>query len=126
MLGIIIDRILDASYDEGENNYGFIRRFGTSFFGSFLFHLVLLVVTISHTEYFIGQDTVDYVKVPSGIFLLSILPLCFIISIIFGLIISAGKKGELIRQFLMGFFLPFACYSQVLILSFLYTIVVNF
>jgi len=100
--------LLKFFFKEGSNQ-GFITRFGFSLFGSFLFHLTLIVVSAGKTGW---TNPLFY----NSAFQIFVLLLVFLLSVIFGLTISVGYKTGLIQGFLWGVFLPWICYFMALLL----------
>ena len=85
--------------DDGTTKTSKRTRLFASFYGSFLFHFALIVAV-----------PVRLSIQPSETLILVSLPLFFILSLLFGLIISTGTKGGLIRRFWYGVTLPAICY----------------
>lgn len=85
--------------DDGGAETSRRAKFFASLYGSFLFHIALIVVAISRSS-----------EPPNEILLLVVLPLSILLSCLFGIIISTGTKGGLIRRFWYGITLPAVCY----------------
>lgn len=85
--------------DDGGEATSTRARFFASLYGSLLLHVSLIVVALVRVS-----------EPPDGTLILSVLPLSILLSFIFGIIISTGTKGGLIRRFWYGITLPAACY----------------
>ena len=94
LVGALVDFV-----DDGGTESSRLSKFLASFYGSFLFHFVLLMLLMSRTKIVPAEDLIPLAG-----------PLLFILSILFGLIISTGNKGGLIRRFWYGVTLPAICY----------------
>ncbi len=107
MFGRLFERLFEFLFIEGSNQ-GFIARFAASFFGSFLFHLAIIVFRFAATDFTFPNIFLEYALIQ-----------VILLSVIFGLTISAGYKTGLIQGFLWGVFLPWICYflASILIYS---------
>ena len=102
--------IMVEFFADGGSNHEFIQRLGAAFFGSLLFHATLILLAGAKGNFLLSDE-----------WYYSSALLFFMISVIFGLIISTGKKGGLIRRFWYGVSLPGVCYFLAISIYSLFT-----